>query len=161
MLVRKERPDPQKSLVGFVVGDILYAVAIGAVREIINPAPLTALPHLPPAIAGVTDHRGDVIPIVDLRARFGMAPEVQRKEKWILVNVGDRRVGLVVDSVTEVFGTSGEQLRPPPEVGGDEASRGIAGVTTHEGRLVFVLALERLEDLLSILPENGLEGIGG
>ncbi len=132
---QRHRPDPQKSLVGFVVGDVHYAIDIGKVREIVNPLPLTALPHTPVEVVGVADHRGEVVPVIDLRARFGLPlGDATRGTKWILVSAGDRAVGLVVDRVTEVFGTGGEELRPTPEVGGKKDVRGIAGVATHAGK---------------------------
>jgi purine-binding chemotaxis protein CheW len=65
MAASKQRPDPRKSLVGFVVGDVAYAVPIAAVQEIVAPLPLTELPHSPDVVAGVADHRGQVMPIVD------------------------------------------------------------------------------------------------
>jgi purine-binding chemotaxis protein CheW len=144
----KQRPDPQKSLVGFVVGRVSYAVPISTVREIINPAPLTQLPHAPPAIAGVADHRGDVVPVIDLRVRFGL-PRLDdpRRAKWILIDVEDRVCGLAVDSVTDVFGTGGAELRPAPKLGAGEDVRGIVGVTSHDGNLTFVLDVEKLEAL--------------
>ena len=152
MTVEKQRPDPQKSLVGFRVGDVSYAVPIGMVREIINPVPLTALPHPPPAVAGVADHRGEVVPVINLRARFGLGrPTEQRREKWILIAVEGRTVGIVVDQVTDVFGTGGEELRPPPELGDGDSRRGLAGVTNHDGELVFVLDVERFGDLTAPL----------
>src|SRR3954470_23616145 len=87
-LGKHERPDPQKSLVGFVVGNIAYAVPIASVREIVNPVPLAELPHAPPSIAGVADHRGEIVPIIDLRVRFGLARfNDPRKSKWILIEV--------------------------------------------------------------------------
>ncbi len=154
MSVDKQRPDPQKSLVGFRVGDVAYAVPIGTVREIINPIPLTVLPHPPPAVAGVADHRGEVVPVIDLRARFGLAPATeQRREKWILISVEGRTVGVVVDQVTDVFGTGGSELRPAPELGESDARRGLAGVTSHDGDLVFVLDVERFRDLTAPLDE--------
>jgi purine-binding chemotaxis protein CheW len=153
---RKERPDPNKSLVGFVVGDVRYAVPIGAVREIINPSRLTSLPHLPPAVAGVSDHRGEVIVIVDLRARFGLGPSPdQSRAKWVLLGVGGRSVGLIVDQVTEVFGTGGENVRPAPNFG-DSDARGITGVISHGGALTFVLDVDRFELLTASIPEEVL-----
>jgi len=158
MRQRKERPDPNKSLVGFIVGDVSYAIPIGAVREIVNPSMLTSLPHLPPAVAGVSDHRGEVIVIVDLRARFGLGPSPdQSRSKWVLVAVGNRIVGLIVDQVTEVFGTGGENVRPPPAFGGEE-SRGITGVISHGGSLTFVLDVERFELLTAAISEEVLRG---
>jgi purine-binding chemotaxis protein CheW len=149
----RHRHDPSKTLVGFAVGDVHYAVPIARVKEIANPITVVGLPHAPPAIVGVADYRGDVVPVVDLRTRFGLAPaEVTRRTKWIVVQVASRLVALVVDSVTEVFGTAGSELRAPPVIGGDDV-RGIEGVTTHEGQLVFVLGTERFRDLTEPLDD--------
>ena len=158
----KQRPDPQKSLVGFAVGDVYYAVPIGCVKEIINPINLTKLPYAPNAISGVVDHRGEVVPIVDLRARFGMPQfEERRRTKWILVDVANRTIGLIVDRVIGVFGTGGRELRPPPNLGGGEDVRGIAGVTSHEGAMVFVLDIERLESVVENLQLDDLKLYAG
>ena len=158
MVVNKgERPDPQKSLVGFVVGDIAYAVPIGSVREIVNPVPLAELPHAPASIAGVADHRGEIVPIIDLRVRFGLAPfSDPRKSKWILIEVEGRGVGLAVDRVTEVFGKGGSEIKPPPQLGTGDELRGISGVTTHEGTLTFVLEVGQFEVLTRHIPEGHL-----
>jgi purine-binding chemotaxis protein CheW len=155
MVVSKSRPDPRKSLVGFVVGDVAYAVPITNVQEIVSPLPLTELPHSPSTVAGVADHRGHVIPIVDLRARFGLSRVADRRRaKWILVRVEERTFGLAVDRVTDVFGTGGVEIRPAPSLGGGEDSRGIVGVTSYEGGLVFVLDVPRLYDLVRALSQN-------
>ena len=107
---------------------------------------VTRLPHAPPVVVGVADHRGEVVPIIDLRIRFGVPSMVeQRRTKWILVEVGHTTIGLVVDRVTEVFGTGGAGLRPAPSLGGGEDERGIVGVTLHDSVMVFVLDLARLE----------------
>lgn len=144
----RQRPDPNRSLVGFRVGDVAYAVPINQVKEIVNPLPLTELPHAPATIAGVADHRGEVVPVVDLRLRFDLPSLAEpRKAKWILVDVEGRTVGLVVDRVTDVFGTGGTDLKPAPMLGGGEAQRGIAGVTLHEGLLTFVLDLAHYDAL--------------
>jgi len=153
----KQRPDPQRSLVGFQVGDVAYAVPIAVVREIINPVPLTELPHAPAPVAGVADHRGEVVPVIDLRVRFGMPPrKLEDRSKWILVDVEGRIVGLAVDNVTEVFGTGGEELRPPPELGSGDELRGIAGVTNHWGQLIFVLDVGRFEPLTTAMEHAGM-----
>jgi purine-binding chemotaxis protein CheW len=160
MLERRERPDPNKSLVGFLVGRVHYAVPISAVREIINPTELTELPHLPRALAGVADHRGDVIPVIDLRERFGLEPLTDRSRvKWVLVNVVERAVGLVVDQVTDVFGTGGDELRPAPSLGGGDDESAISGVISHAGTLTFVLDVARFEGLTAAISQADLERI--
>jgi purine-binding chemotaxis protein CheW len=155
----RQRHDPSKSLVGFVVGDVEYAVAIARVKEIANPLLIVPLPHPPRSVAGVADFRGEVIPVVDLRARFGLptAPAT-RKTKWLVVDVSGRLVALVVDAVTEVFGTGGAELRTAPSLGGGDDLRGIAGVTNHGPGLVFVLDTGRLREVTDPLAAAGKIG---
>jgi purine-binding chemotaxis protein CheW len=152
----RHRPDTHKNLVGFVVGEVHYAIDISRVREIVNPLVVTALPHMPPDVAGVADHRGDVVPVIDLRVRFNLEHrEDQHGTKWILITLGNRVVGLVVDSVTEVFGARNDEIRPTPDVGGNRDLRGISGVARHEGRLVFVLDTARFLDVVEALSASG------
>jgi purine-binding chemotaxis protein CheW len=141
--MRRKRQDPSKNLVGFTVGDVTYAVPIDAVREIVNPLPVVDLPRSPPSVRGVADYRNEVVPVVDLRARFGLASApATRRTKWLVVRAAGHLVALVVDAVTEVF-RGEEALRPTPPTGTREG-RYIFGVTTRRGKLVFVLDLERL-----------------
>jgi purine-binding chemotaxis protein CheW len=156
---QRQRHDPSKNLVGFVVGDVEYAVEIARVREIANPLPLVALPHAPGSVVGVADYRGEVVPVVDLRTRFGLTSvPATRRTKWIVVDVVGRAVALVVDGVTEVFGTGGAQLRPAPPLGGGEDLRGIAGVGNHGAALIFVLDVARLRELTEPLAAAGKIG---
>jgi purine-binding chemotaxis protein CheW len=153
---QRQRHDPSKNLVGFVVGDVHYAVSIHRVREIANPLHLVALPKAPAAVTGVADYRGEVVPVIDLRVRFGLeAAEATRRTKWIIVDVDDRFVALVVDAVTEVFGTGGAELRPVPSLGGGDDLRGISGVTNHSGTLTFVLDTRRFGELTQPLVASG------
>ncbi|MDP9152484.1 MAG: chemotaxis protein CheW [Myxococcota bacterium] len=176
MALHRHRHDPSKNLVGFIVGDVEYAVAIERVREIANPLEVVPLPHAPESVVGVADYRGEVVPVVDLRMRFGLiAAELTRKTKWIVIDVRDRLsprgvadestvrhdgrlVALVVDSVTEVFGTGGADMRPAPSLGGGGATRGIGAVTTHGKALVFVLDAARLRELTEPLAAAGRIG---
>jgi purine-binding chemotaxis protein CheW len=152
------RHDPSKSLVGFLVGEVHYAVPVAKVKEITNPMPLVELPHAPASVAGVADLRGDLCAVVDLRQRFGLGPSIRtRKTKWIVVDVESQKAALIVDAVTEVFGTGGTGLRAPPALGGGDDVRGIAGVTNHSGTLVFVLDTSRIRELVDpIMVHAGL-----
>lgn len=139
------RSDPERSLVGFHVGDGYYAVEVPAVREIVAPGQLVTVPHASPIVRGVTDHRGRVVPIVDLRQRFGLLPTAPtRRTKWIIVEMAGLWFGLVVDDVTEVFGVSAAHERQAPRLGPDEVARGFSRVFSYEGELVLVLDLEVL-----------------
>ncbi len=141
-----------KSMVGFTLGGGQYAVAIEEVREIMHPAALTNLPRAPRTVAGVVDHRGEVVVVVDLRTHFDLRePPRPAREKWILLRRSG--VALVVDNVTDVFGSLNVDFRPAPPVRG-EAQRGILGVITREGlphraenALVFVVDVRTFEEL--------------
>jgi purine-binding chemotaxis protein CheW len=129
-----------------MVGDVNYAIDVQHVVQVVNPMGITPLPDTPPSIVGVTEHRGLVAPIVDLRLMFGMHPEATRKTKWILVEVGNRVTGVVVDAVTGVFTVSSERIQPAPELGPGDVRRPFSGMTSTEGRLVFVLDLAKLHE---------------
>lgn len=134
-----------RKFVAFEVGGIVYAADIGRVREIIRPMPTMALPHMPPSVAGVADHRGDVVPIIDLRTRFSVASEGgSGKERWVIVTRGERLTALVVDAVVEVFTGSAPEQRALPEIGAGDAARGISSIYSHRGRLVFVVDVDLL-----------------
>jgi purine-binding chemotaxis protein CheW len=136
------RTDQVKNLVSFLVGEVRYAVDIHLVREIVNPLPTVPLPHAPAEVIGVADHRGDVLPVVDLRVRFGMlGGEMTRRTKWIIVRVPGREqsFALVVDAVTSVFGAGKNEQRSVPELGRGHEVRGISQVFSHDGTLVFVV----------------------
>jgi purine-binding chemotaxis protein CheW len=159
MPTHRYRHDPSKSLVGFVVGEVVYAIPIARVREISNPLTAVELPHAPHAIAGVADYRGEVVPVVDLRVRFGLPLlERTRRTKWIVIDLGGRHAALVVDAVTDVFGTGGNELRAAPPLGAGDDVRGIVGVTNFAGRMVFVLDVLRFKDLTTPLLETGAIG---
>ncbi len=138
----RNRNDHAKNLVSFLVGDVRYAVEITRVREIVNPLPTVTLPHAPAEVVGVADHRGDVLPVVDLRIRFGLENvEVTRRTKWIIVRLSEPfgSVALVVDAVTEVFGAGSDDQRGVPEIGSGGKRRGISSVYSYQGGLVFVV----------------------
>jgi purine-binding chemotaxis protein CheW len=159
---QRQRHDPSKNLVGCVVGDVEYAVEIARVKEIANPMPVVPLPHAPDAVIGVSDYRGEVVPVVDLRVRFGLSPvPATRRTKWIVVDVSGRLVALIVDAVSEVFGTAGAELRPAPSLGGGEDKRGIAGVSNHGAAMIFVLDTARLRELTEPLAASGALGLSG
>jgi purine-binding chemotaxis protein CheW len=155
---RQRRKDPSKNLVECVIGDVRYAVVIGVVREIVNPLPSVPLVSAPPWVLGVADFRDEVVPVIDLRARFGvLGEEATRRTKWIVVRRGELSFALVVDAVTEVF-RSGE-MRPPPPLAAGADVRSIEGVTTHDGEMVFVLDIARLADLVE--PNLVVQAEGG
>jgi purine-binding chemotaxis protein CheW len=154
--VSKGRAEAQRTLVGFLVGEVDYAIDVGHVVQIIHPMSLSPLPHLPPAVVGVADFRGEVVPVVDLRQRFGVAEgrDEGRRSKWIVARIGGALAALVGDSVSDVFGLPTAEFRPAPPLSGGDL-RGVASVATHHDDLIFVLDLERLRPLIDAAHGEG------
>ena len=162
MVAEKHSSQVARSWVGFVVGDVTYAIPIASVKEIVNPVGLTPVPHAPPAVVGVVNHRGVVVPIVDLRRRFGLqTSEDRQKAKWIMLDVEDRWVGLAVDRVTEVFGSESSKLGPAPVMGIGDDERGIDGVVQHAGGLVFILDVSAIGVLTTNVDVTALRAAAG
>ncbi len=144
------------TLVAFEVGGAVYALDIARVREILRPLAFEVLPHAPPMLVGVFDHRGDVVPLIDLRVRFEVpARESTRETRWIIVDRGPRLCALVVDRVNEVFPASEASERDVPELGPGAQLRGITAAYFHQKRLLFVVDPDRVTDVageLAALP---------
>jgi purine-binding chemotaxis protein CheW len=118
----------------FRVGGEDYAIDIMRVREIIPPAPVTPVPRAPSFVEGVVRLRGDVIPVLDVRRRLGLpVTPATRKTKYLIVSVAGRRLGLVVDEVTEVLRIPRAQIRPPPALVEGGGARFFLGVCGGEG----------------------------
>jgi purine-binding chemotaxis protein CheW len=157
-VLARRRAERDKNLVGFTLDGVRYAVEIMQVREIIRPLPVVPIPHPPPAVLGVADHRGEVVPVLDVRARFGLAPQAPtRRTKWIVTQHEARLLGLVVDSVTEVFGASEQEQRAVPKLGAADAPQPIRAVYAHGGSLVFVLDVPQVTAVTEELDLSGLE----
>ncbi len=110
-----------------------YAIDIMRVREIIQPLPVTPVPRAPAFVEGVCRLRGEVIPVVDVRKRFGFpAGPPTRKTRFLIVNVGRRRLGLVVDEVCEVLRVPSGELRAAPALVGESGPRFFLGVCGGE-----------------------------
>jgi purine-binding chemotaxis protein CheW len=106
------------------MGDGLYAVDIMRIKEIIRLPKLSPLPRSLPFVEGVINLRGSVIPVVDLRKRFGLPPaENQDSARLLILSIGGQPLGLIVDEVTEMITVAVRDLKPPPRgvriVGGE------------------------------------------
>ncbi|ACL66254.1 CheW protein [Anaeromyxobacter dehalogenans 2CP-1] len=119
----------------FRVGGEDYAIDIMRVREIIPPQPVTPVPRAPAFVEGVFHLRDEVIPVVDVRRRFGLpiGPPT-RRTRFLVVNVARRRIGLVVDEVCEVLRLPRHALRPAPALVADGGPRFFLGVCGGDGR---------------------------
>jgi len=129
----------------FRLQDDLYAVDIMRIKEIIRPQKLTPLPQAPSFIDGIINLRGAVIPVVDLRKRFGMpARELTMATRLLIVRLSGQTLGLVVDDVTEVVTIPVTDIKPPPAVSDGLIVNHLLGVCLSGDNLVMLLDIDRL-----------------
>jgi purine-binding chemotaxis protein CheW len=127
------------------LADEHYGLDIAKVFEIIRHQPITAVPRSPRFVKGVINLRGRIIPVVDLRERFGMQPAEPTKETRIVVaESAATRVGLIVDSVSEVLLVPSEAVEPTPEVAAGADAEYLRGIANLGDRLVMLLELAGL-----------------
>lgn len=132
-------------LVTFVVGTEEFAIPILLVQEINRMMQITRVPQSPPFIEGVINLRGKIIPVMDLRKRFGQAHSENTDDaRIIVVEVAERVIGFTVDRVNEVLRISGEIVDPPPTMVTGVDSDYVEGVGKLDDRLLILLNLGRL-----------------
>lgn len=131
-----------RQLVVFSLGAEEYGVPITLVQEIIRHTPPRPIPGSPSHVEGVINLRGRIIPVVDLRLRFGVAGDRPAESKIVIVEMPELTVGIVVDEVREVLSVGADQCEPPPEGAGDADY--LDAVAKLEGRLLVILDMQRL-----------------
>lgn len=144
----------------FTLGDEQYGVEILRVQEIKGYTTITPVPNVPHYVKGVINLRGTIIPVVDLRTRLDMpAAEYNKFTVIIVVKVGQKIIGVIVDAVSDVLTISSELIQAPPEIGARVDSRFVRGIAKTQDRLVILLNIELL------LKQRGeavdLEAAGG
>ncbi|MFN8666477.1 MAG: chemotaxis protein CheW [Gemmatimonadaceae bacterium] len=121
-----------------------YGVEILKVHEIIGMLPITRVPRTPPFVRGVINLRGKVIPIIDLRERFGMAQDGAEETCIIVVQVRGIQLGVVVDKVSEVLNIAEGDIEPTPSFGVDVNTEYLLGLAKSEGRVRLLLDIDRV-----------------
>ncbi|MGE0758984.1 MAG: chemotaxis protein CheW, partial [Pirellulaceae bacterium] len=125
-----------------------YGIEILKVQEIKGFSKITPIPNAPPYVKGVMNLRGTVVPVVDLRSRFALEEkDYDRFTVIIVVNVGTRVVGLVVDTVSDVLDIPAGSIAEPPELAGSVDSSCITGMGKLDERMVMLLDVSRLVGL--------------
>lgn len=132
-------------LLVFEVGGAPYAVPVESVREIVRIRPITPIPRVVDAVRGVISLRGEIIQVVDLRRRLGLAPvEPSRKSRIVVAHLDDGRVaGLLVDAVSEVLRVPADAVGPP--AGGETMA--VEALCARGEAFVSLIALDRVLDL--------------
>jgi purine-binding chemotaxis protein CheW len=134
----------QTQFVSFAVGNEQYGVDIMAVREIKGWSEITHLPRLPEHVRGVLNLRGAIVPIVDLRCRFGQGlTETTPLHIVIIVQIGDRQVGLIGDRVLDIVSIEMAEVQPVPRAA-QGAAAFLAGLATHDGTMMALIDIPGL-----------------
>lgn len=137
--------DKELQVVGFRIGRETFGLPISMVREIVRVPEITAVPNAPDYIEGVINLRGRIIPVVDLRKRFGVkSTEANKKNRIVVVELGARAIGLVVNSASEVLRIPPSEIEEPHSVFQEGELDFITGVGKLKGRLVILLDLNRI-----------------
>lgn len=129
----------------FSLGDNLFAVDIMRIKEIVLPQKLSSLPKASNLLEGVINLRGAVIPVMDLRKRFGMPPSVNGKgSKLLIVSLYRQTLALAVDDVLEVITVPAQEIKPPPEVAEGVGIEFLLGVCLANDKVFMILDIDAL-----------------
>src|ERR1700723_4244064 len=137
--------DKDIQVVGLRVGRETFGLPIAMVREIVRVPEITSVPNAPAYIEGVINLRGRIVPVVDLRKRFGeKVPEPTKKNRIGVVELDNRPIGLIVNSASEVLNSVTSEIEAPHTVFQEGELNYITGVGKIRGRLVIMLDLSRI-----------------
>lgn len=147
----------ENQLVVFKLANEHYGVDIARVESIIKMQAITAVPHAPRFVEGVTNLRGTVLPVVDMRRRFGLPAEDDTKDtRIIVVEIEGITVGMIVDAVYEVMRVPVEDIEPPAPMITTVDSAFIVGIAKVENRLIILLDLAKV---LTIQEQSELKAV--
>jgi len=132
-------------LVSFHLADEVYGIEITKVREIILMCDITQVPQTPHYVKGLINLRSTVIPVIDLRLRFGLTDAtVTADSRIMVVNVGSKTVGIVVDGVDEVLRVSNDQIAPAPPTVASVGNEYLNGLVKLDDNLLILLDIDNL-----------------
>lgn len=143
-----------KQYVSFSIGKEEYCVDIIFVREIKGWVPVTPLPNAPEFMLGVLNLRGVIVPIFDMRCRFGMGEtQTSSLHVMIIVAVADRVMGILVDAVSDILTVGSNDVLNVPDLDQGGNRKFLSGLITHGDKMVAVLSLDKLFDINLIVEQ--------
>jgi purine-binding chemotaxis protein CheW len=144
--------------VGFQIADQQYAFRIDQIREIVILDQVTQTPQVADYVEGVSNLRGAIIPIINLRKLFGLEPKPADAEtRTIVVNVGERMMGCTVDTVSQVMRIPEQSIQPAPETITADGADYISGFAKRDDRLVILLDIDLLLDSERLQRHRGVD----
>jgi purine-binding chemotaxis protein CheW len=127
----------------FKIGDETFGIGIERVVEILRIQKIFTIPGLPEFLSGVMSVRGNVVPIIDLRRRFGMKP-LGKKERIIMVRYGKEKIGFLIDDVKEILSLSPEDIRIPPSIFKGFKTEYLTGLGKQGEGIIILLNIDSL-----------------
>jgi purine-binding chemotaxis protein CheW len=132
-------------LVSFKLREETYGIEITKIREIVLVGDITQIPETPPYVKGLINLRSTVIPVIDLRARFSLADaELTQESRIMVLNVGSRTIGIIVDSVHEVLRVTPQDISPAPTTVTSSGNEYMTGLVRLKEALLILLDVDRL-----------------
>ena len=162
-----------RQVVALHLGEEIYGVDIASIHTVLTPQPITAVPNVPPSVRGVMNLRGRILPVLDLRTRFGLPPleaDRRRFSRIVIVEAGGLTAGLIVDAVSEVLKLREDAIEPPSALLGSADLRCLTGIGRVPARrrqdddqadgVRLILLLDVVETLTSVaaLAADGADG---
>ncbi|KPQ28483.1 MAG: purine-binding chemotaxis protein CheW [Marinobacter excellens HL-55] len=157
---QQEKDSAVSDFLTFSVDEELFAIEIMKVKEILEYSSLTSVPLMPPFIRGVINLRGSVVPVVDLKVRFGGDKNTPTKRTcFVIVEVptdnGYQEIGILVDTVSEVLSISSDNVEPPPSFGAKIRADFIQGMGKLNGSFVIILCVDKVLSVEELADING------
>ncbi len=135
----------EQQTVGFRIGQETFGLPVSLVHEIVRvPEIITNVPDAPGCVEGVINLRGRIVPLVDLRKRFGIRVEPNHKARVLVVDLEGKRVGLIVDAANEVLRIPEDEIAPAPSVLAENEIKYVTGLGKVGGRLIILVDLAKL-----------------
>jgi len=136
---------PTRQYLTFRLGEQEYGLELLSVQEIRGFTPITPIPNVPRHLRGVINLRGTVLPVIDLRMKFGLEEiEYTKFTVIVIASVGERLVGLIVDAVSDVLTAQSDEVQPRPDFGDEIDTRFVSGMYRNGDRLAILLELGQL-----------------
>ena len=137
--------DPMTQWVTFMLDKEKYGINVMQVREVLRNIEIAPVPGAPSYVLGIINLRGNVVTVIDTRARFGLPTvEINEESRIIIIENMAQTVGLLVDSIAEVADILQSQIELTPNVGNDDSSKYIQGVHSRDGELLILVAVEKV-----------------
>jgi len=151
----EEKIEDVEQVVGFIVGEEEFAVPILSIQEIIKPIEWTQVPFVPDYVLGVFNLRGNVLPLIDLRKKFGApSAEIDENTRFVVMKIKGEDVAFVIDKLTSAIRIPKKNITPPPDTysNEDEIIDGVGRLS--DGRIITILRVDNIIKREEIVPNR-------